>query len=164
MDDDLEGGMKDIAKAEVTEVGTVTPVEDYLSLVNRKDVDKFDDASKQMQKRIEQIVMDSFGAQFYPKALDCLKTLRKQCIKKMEPRLFNAYMRQFKDKLITKGRRDFWDEIVAEKLTLITKIESEDSDVSVEEGKKFTEDKEHKKQPKVDTPVEDDADDMLENM
>ena len=32
---------------------------------------------------------------------------------KMEPRLFNAYMRQFKDKLIEKGRRDFWDEIVA---------------------------------------------------
>jgi hypothetical protein len=31
----------------------------------------------------------------------------------MEPRLFNAYMRQFKDKLIEKGRRDFWDEIVA---------------------------------------------------
>ena len=38
-------------------------------------------ASKQMQKRIEQIVMDSFGAQFYPKAVDCLKTLRQQCIK-----------------------------------------------------------------------------------
>jgi len=31
----------------------------------------------------------------------------------MEPRLFNAYMREFKDKLIEKGKRDFWDEIVA---------------------------------------------------
>ena len=164
LDDDLEGGMEDITKAEVTEVGTVTPVEDYLSLVNRKDVDKFEDASKQMQKRIEQIVMDSFGAQFYPKAVDCLKTLRQQCIKKMEPRLFNAYMRQFKDKLIEKGRRDFWDEIVAENLALITKVESEESNISVEEGKKFTVDDIEDKPSTQDTPAEDDADDMLENM
>ena len=34
-----------------------------------------------MRKRIEQIVMDSFGDQFYEKALECLKCLREQCIK-----------------------------------------------------------------------------------
>ena len=34
-----------------------------------------------MKKRIEQIVTDSFGDQFYEKALDCLKCLREQCIK-----------------------------------------------------------------------------------
>ncbi|XP_076083778.1 X-ray repair cross-complementing protein 5-like [Mytilus galloprovincialis] len=164
LDDDLEGGMEDITKAEVTEVGTVTPVEDYLALVNRKDVDKFDEASKQMQKRIQQIVTDSFGAQFYPKATDCLKTLREQCIKKMEAKSFNIYMRQFKDTLIQKGRRDFWDEIVTENLSLITKLESEESDVSVEEGKKFTEDEEEDKPKTEETPADDDAEDMLENM
>lgn len=36
---------------------------------------------QQMQKRIEQIVMDSFGTQFYSKAMDCLKVLREQSIK-----------------------------------------------------------------------------------
>ncbi|CAG2246485.1 G22P2 [Mytilus edulis] len=110
--------------------GTVTPVEDYLALVTRKDVNKFDEASKQMQKRIQQIVTDSFGAQFYPKAIDCLKTLREQCIKvsvplelsstlklKNEAKSFNIYMRQFKDTLIQKGRRDFWDEIVTDGVT-----------------------------------------------
>lgn len=34
-----------------------------------------------MQKRVEQLVTDSFGPQFYGKALDCLKALRQQSIK-----------------------------------------------------------------------------------
>ena len=34
-----------------------------------------------MQKRIVQIIMDSFGAQFYGKAMDCLKALREESIK-----------------------------------------------------------------------------------
>lgn len=38
-------------------------------------------ASRQMQKRVEQLVTDSFGPQFYGKALDCLKALREQSIK-----------------------------------------------------------------------------------
>lgn len=38
-------------------------------------------ASRQMQKRVEQLVTDSFGPQFYGKALDCLKALRQQSIK-----------------------------------------------------------------------------------
>ncbi|CAC5383184.1 XRCC5 [Mytilus coruscus] len=156
--------LSDILSHLATQVGTVTPVEDYLALVNRKDVDKFDEASKQMQKRIQQIVMDSFGAQFYPKAIDCLKTLREQCIKKMEAKSFNMYMKQFKETLIQKARRDFWDEIVTENLSLITKLESEESDVSVEEGKKFTEDEEEDKPKTEETPADDDAEDMLENM
>lgn len=38
-------------------------------------------ASGQMQKRVKQLVTDSFGPQFYGKALDCLKALRQQSIK-----------------------------------------------------------------------------------
>lgn len=38
-------------------------------------------ASGQMQRRVEQLVTDSFGPQFYGKALDCLKALRQQSIK-----------------------------------------------------------------------------------
>lgn len=34
-----------------------------------------------MQDRITQIVTDSFGQQFYGKAMDCLKVLRQECIK-----------------------------------------------------------------------------------
>ena len=38
-------------------------------------------ACEQMKKRILQLVTDSFGTQFYGKAMDCLKALREQCIK-----------------------------------------------------------------------------------
>ena len=34
-----------------------------------------------MQKRVIQIVMDSFGSQFYSKAMECLKVLREESVK-----------------------------------------------------------------------------------
>ncbi|CAG2233995.1 G22P2 [Mytilus edulis] len=120
-------------------VGTVTPVEDYLALVTRKDVNKFDEASKQMQKRIQQIVTDSFGAQFYPKAIDCLE--------------------DFEGTVKEEGISG--DEIVTENLSLIIKLESEESDVSVERRKKFTEDEEDEKPKTEETPADDDAEDMV---
>ena len=52
-----------------------------VSLLLKKLLSTVIPACGQMRKRIEQIVMDSFGDQFYEKALDCLKCLREQCIK-----------------------------------------------------------------------------------
>ena len=34
-----------------------------------------------MQKRVIQIVTDSFGSQFYSKAMECLKVLREESVK-----------------------------------------------------------------------------------
>ena len=34
-----------------------------------------------MKERILQLVLDSFRDQFYPKALDCVKTLREEALK-----------------------------------------------------------------------------------
>ena len=38
-------------------------------------------ACGQLQKRIEEVVLDSFGDQFYEKAMQCVKCLREQCVK-----------------------------------------------------------------------------------
>ena len=38
-------------------------------------------ACRMMQKRVIQIVMDSFGSQFYGKAMECLKVLREESVK-----------------------------------------------------------------------------------
>ncbi|XP_064596853.1 X-ray repair cross-complementing protein 5-like [Liolophura sinensis] len=81
LDDSLEGGIADLTKAKVTEVGSVTPVEDFRTLIASKDEDLFEKACDQMSKRAEEIVLDSFGAHFYGKAMDCLKALRQECIK-----------------------------------------------------------------------------------
>ncbi|XP_060075599.1 X-ray repair cross-complementing protein 5-like isoform X2 [Ylistrum balloti] len=162
LDDDLEGGMADITRTKVTEVGTVTPVEDFVAFINQKDEDKFEEASRQMQKRIEQIVVDSFGAQFYPKAMDCLKALRSNSVKKSEPELFNAFMKKFKEMLITKGRRDFWELVMTENQGLISKMESEDSTVSKEEAKLFISEEVEKEEEDVKQEEGDDADDLLD--
>lgn len=165
MDDDLGGGLADITKAEVTEVGTVTPVDDFISLINQKDADKFEEASGQMQKRVKQLVTDSFGPQFYGKALDCLKALRQQSIKKSEPTLYNNFMKKFKDFLIEKGRRDFWEMIVDDKQALITKTESEDSSVSLGEAKDFIAEKVEAVKAESQPPAAgDDAEDLLDQI
>lgn len=138
VDDSLDGGMKDIAKAKVTEVGSASPIEDFLEIIGRKDEDKFEEACGQMRKRIEQIVMDSFGDQFYEKALDCLKCLREQCIKKSGVNFFNTFLKEFKELLISKARRDFFDQLCAGGQSLISKLESEESKVSEAEAKEFS--------------------------
>ncbi|XP_061178116.1 X-ray repair cross-complementing protein 5-like [Saccostrea echinata] len=164
LDDDLGGGLAGMTKADVTEVGTVTPVDDFITLINQRDADRFEEASKQMQKRVEQLVTDSFGPQFYGKASDCLKALREQSIKKSEPTLYNNFMKKFKDFLIEKGRRDFWEMIVDEKQGLITKAESEDSGVTLEEAKAFTTEEEEKKMESQPPAEGDDAEDLLDQI
>ncbi|XP_022297407.2 X-ray repair cross-complementing protein 5-like [Crassostrea virginica] len=165
MDDDLGGGLADLTKAEVTEVGTVTPVDDFIALINQKNADRFEEASRQMQKRVEQLVTDSFGPQFYGKALDCLKALREQSIKKSGPTLYNNFIKSFKDFLIEKGRRDFWEMLVDEKQALITKVESEESSVTLEESKEFLAEKEEKvKVESQPAAAGDDAEDLLDQI
>ncbi|WAR17089.1 XRCC5-like protein [Mya arenaria] len=125
VDGDLEGGMETIAKATVTEVGSTTPVEDFMALISMKDEDKFEEACGQMQKRIQQIVLDSFGDQFYGKAMECVKCLREQCIKKQEPSQYNTFIKSFKETLVSKARKDFLDKMVDGKQSLITSGECE---------------------------------------
>ncbi|KAL3890820.1 hypothetical protein ACJMK2_003097 [Sinanodonta woodiana] len=161
-DASLEGGMKDIARAKVTEVGTTSPVEDFLTLINSRDEDKFEQACEQMQKRIKQLVVDSFGDQFYEKAMDCLKTLRKECVKKSEPRQYNTFVKQFKEMLIAKARRDFWEKIVINKQGLIPKSECEDSNVTKDEAQKFVQ-REEKEDEEMPTD-EDEDEDLLDEL
>ncbi|KAL5013237.1 hypothetical protein ScPMuIL_007507 [Solemya velum] len=95
---------------------------------------------------------------FLWKSIECLKWLREQSIKKSEPNLFNSFIKKFKETLIAKGRRDFWDRIVTEKQALITKLESEDSAVTVDEAEKFVagdEKMETEKEPEQDESAED---------
>ncbi|KAL4218077.1 X-ray repair cross-complementing protein 5 [Mactra antiquata] len=158
MDDNLDSGLEDITKSKVTEVGSTTPVDDFIALINMKDEDKFDDACSQMQKRVEQIVMDSFGDQFYEKAMDCLKCLREQCIKKLEAKSYNQFLKEFKETLISKARKDFLEKIFTDKQGLISKLECEDG-VSEDDKKQFEEGEESQKP--TETMEDDTADDLL---
>ena len=49
-----------------------------------------------MCTRILQIVYDSFGAQYYGKALDCIKALRDECCKvRYDTGLYNYWLYTF---------------------------------------------------------------------
>ncbi|XP_006814625.1 X-ray repair cross-complementing protein 5-like [Saccoglossus kowalevskii] len=116
-----------------------------------------------MQQRVTQLVMDSFGTQFYDKAMDCLKTLRKESAKLDEPEIFNRFLKRLKETLVEKMRTNFWDRIVTESITLIDSSQSSESRVTKEEAMKFLKGEEKK----VEVPEiknDDDADDLLEMM
>ncbi|CAG5125647.1 unnamed protein product, partial [Candidula unifasciata] len=164
LDDRLVGGLQNLTKADVTEVGTVTPVDDFRSLITRKDRDMFDEACQQIQKRIEQLVIDSFGQQFYGKALDCLKILRQECLQKSEPHTYNRFIRKLKDTLIPKGKRDFWDKVIKEKLSLITKLECEDSEVTIEQAQTFASGQVKVEDDSLKPHEEETTDDLLDQL
>ncbi|GFS04275.1 X-ray repair cross-complementing protein 5-like [Elysia marginata] len=163
LDNNLDGGLQSMMKAEVTEVGTVTPIEDFKSLLGRTDRDMFEEGCKQMQKRIQQVVVDSFGQQFYGKAMDCLKALRQTCIDKSGPNNYNEFIKTFKDTLIASGRRDFWDLIVKEQQSLISKPECEASGVTKQEADEFTTG-EVKVESSEQPQDEESADDLLDQL
>ncbi|ELU08335.1 hypothetical protein CAPTEDRAFT_163248 [Capitella teleta] len=157
-EDDLNGGLEDIVKAKVEEVGTVNPVEDFKALLAWKDKDMFEEACAMMKARVLQLVSDSFGTQLYPKAMNCIQTFRLEAIKAAEPRTFNNFLRELKDILREKGRSDFWDDLLKVKVTLISKLESEDSSVGQEEAQRFLSEEDEKKEEKMEEEEEDEED------
>ncbi|CAH1774598.1 unnamed protein product [Owenia fusiformis] len=163
VDDDLKGGMEDITKSKVTEVGTVDPVYDFKTIISQKDEDRFEEACKMMQKKLIEIVMDSFGTQAYSKAMDCLTVLRQESIKNSEPKMFNTYLRELKETIVGKGKKDFWDRIVYDKVTVIDKSECPESDVTKEEADRLLEGDVVKTEDTAPTQ-EEEADDLLAEM
>lgn len=151
----------DIIKSEITQIGTLTPMEDFKKLLNSGK--NFVQVSEQMQKQIFKIVTQSIGNQFYKKAMECLKILRKESIVNNKPNEFNNFFVDFKMKLLAKARSDFWEEIVKEKQSLISKVDCEGSSVNVEEAEKFL--CKEQAAAKTDTSNDQDsAEDLLDEM
>jgi len=135
VDDNLSGGIASLTKTKVTEVGTVNPIEDFRAII-ADSTDQFRPACDKMQQRILQIVNDSFGAQFYGKAMDCLKIMREECIRNSDGKLFNDFLQDVKTSMKS-SRKDFWQRIVSDGLTLIIKAECESGGVTKDEAEAF---------------------------
>ncbi|XP_015762651.1 PREDICTED: X-ray repair cross-complementing protein 5-like [Acropora digitifera] len=162
--DETDFSMASLARGEVTQVGTVDPVRDFHVIISKKDEDRFDEAAKQMKERILQLVLDSFRDQFYPKALDCVKTLREEALKAGESMMFNTFIQETKERLINQRGHEFWLLMVKENVKMITEAEATDSTVTETQAKEFLECGSSKKEEvPVDEDMED-ADDLLEMM
>ncbi|XP_071804212.1 X-ray repair cross-complementing protein 5-like isoform X1 [Asterias amurensis] len=160
LDDGGDFSMAGMAKGAITKIGTVDPIGDFKAMISQKDEHHVKQASEQMQDGISKLIHDSFGSQFYSKAMDCLKVFRQELIKLQKPCVFNDYMRRLKDELKENSKMDFFELIQSERIKLIDASESSQSKVSIAEAAKYLE--VDSKDEVISTEEQDeDADDLL---
>lgn len=133
--------VKSIEKApdvKVEKIGDLTPIEDFNSMLSRRDGPEWVvKAIRDMKHKISLVVEDCFKDELYPKAVELLIALRKGCILEQEPKEFNDFLRHLCQICESRGDRRFFQHIASNDVTLIPKSEAADSDVSNEEARSF---------------------------
>lgn len=104
-------------KATLKTIGTVTPVEDFQSLIQQGTI-PLSDLCKQMATLIVEFIHNSHGDALFDKTMLCLKSLRDVCIQKLEPKIFNDLIGSIKrQSTAIDGRKDFWKRVVQGKMS-----------------------------------------------
>ncbi|RMC18680.1 hypothetical protein DUI87_04576 [Hirundo rustica rustica] len=147
-----------LAEGSITSVGSVNPAEDFQILVRKKNAD-FKDVSQQLIHRIDQF-LENKGSQYYMKGIDCIRVFREEAMKLSKVQCFNDFLRALKSKLEDKALSDFWEIMVQDRISLITKDEAEESSVTGEEAEKFLAPKEQKNETLPSTDEGGDVDDL----
>ena len=97
------------------------------------------DAAKQLSTIIETHIKESFGDSGYGQAVEELSVLREEMTELEEPKIYNDFITDLKKKLLADqlggDRREMWWEIRKNKLGLIEKRISPQSEVTEEEAK-----------------------------
>lgn len=163
MEEDEEFNLADITAGTVSSVGSVEPARDFRSLIRQKSL-PFGEVCQQLIQRIEQLVAQR-STQYYMKSLSCIQAFREQSVKLRNAELYNSYLQSLKRSIPDRSLQDFWDLLVQDALTLISKDEVEGSAVSKQEASEFLR-KEDKEEVSAAPVVEDtgDVDDLLDMM
>ncbi|NWU97737.1 XRCC5 protein, partial [Upupa epops] len=134
--EDEEGSFSIIKLAEgsVTSVGSVNPAEDFRILLRQKNSD-FGDVSQQLINRIDQF-LENKGSQYYMKGINCIRVFREEAVKMSKVRYFNDFLQALKSKVEDKALADFWEIMIQDRISLITKDEAKESLVTSEEAEK----------------------------
>ncbi|KAI1237285.1 hypothetical protein IHE44_0014547, partial [Lamprotornis superbus] len=140
----------------------VNPAEDFRILVRKKSTD-FKDVSQQLINRIDQF-LENKGSQYYMKGVDCIRVFREEAMKLSKVQCFNEFLQALKSKLEDKALSDFWEIMVQDRISLISKDEAEESLVTGEEAEKFLAPKEKKNETLPPTDEGGDVDDLLDMM
>ncbi|NXP30626.1 XRCC5 protein, partial [Leiothrix lutea] len=148
-----------LAEGNITSVGSVNPAEDFRILVRKKNAD-FKDVSQQLINRIDQF-LENKGSQYYMKGIDCIRVFREEAVKLSKVQCFNDFLQALKSKLEDKALSDFWEIMVQDRISLITKDEAEESSVTGEEAEKFLAPKEEKNETLPPTDEGGDVDDLV---
>ncbi|XP_017680894.1 PREDICTED: X-ray repair cross-complementing protein 5 isoform X4 [Lepidothrix coronata] len=151
-----------LAEGNITSVGSVNPAEDFRILVRKKNAD-FKDVSQQLINRIDQF-LENKGSQYYMKGIDCIRVFREEAMKLSKVQCFNDFLRALKSKLEDKALADFWEIMIQDRISLISKDEAQESSVTSEEAQKFLAPKESKTETLPPTDEGGDVDDLLDMM
>ncbi|XP_074766641.1 X-ray repair cross-complementing protein 5 isoform X3 [Athene noctua] len=151
-----------LAEGNVTSVGSVNPAEDFRILVRQKNAD-FKDVSQQLINCINQF-LENKGSQYYMKGINCIRVFREEAIKMSKVQCFNDFLQVLKSKVDDKALADFWEIMIQDRISLITKDEAKESLVTSEEAEKFLAPKEKKNETLPHTDEGGDVDDLLDMM
>ncbi|XP_062154051.1 ATP-dependent DNA helicase 2 subunit KU80 [Alnus glutinosa] len=122
----------------VEKIGDLTPVQDFDTMMSRRDGPEWvGKAIKDMKHKIFDLVEDSHEGDNYPKAMECLVALRKGCILEQEPKHFNDFLHHLCNFCREKDLDSFCEFLASKELTLISKTEAIDSEVSDDEARSF---------------------------
>ncbi|XP_024419615.2 X-ray repair cross-complementing protein 5 isoform X1 [Desmodus rotundus] len=159
-----EGGahfsLSSLAKVSVTKVGSVSPAEDFRVLVRQKNA-SFEEASLQLINHIEQF-LGTNETPYFMKSMDCIRAFREEAIQFSEYQRFNNFLKALREK-VEKQLNHFWEIIIQDGITLITKDEASGSSVTAEEAKKFLAPKENRSEDTAAVLEEGgDVDDLLD--
>ncbi|XP_045709630.1 X-ray repair cross-complementing protein 5 [Phyllostomus hastatus] len=160
-----EGGghfsLSSLAEVSVTKVGSVSPAEDFRVLVRQKRA-SFEEASLQLINHIEQF-LGTNETPYFMKSMDCIRAFREEAIQFSEYQCFNNFLKALREK-VEKQLNHFWEIIIQDGITLITKDEASGSSVTAEEAKKFLAPTENQNEEDTAAVLEEggDVDDLLD--
>ncbi|GMI66917.1 ARABIDOPSIS THALIANA KU80 HOMOLOG [Hibiscus trionum] len=122
----------------IEKIGDLTPVQDFEAMMSQRDNPEWvGKAIKEMREKILALLIHSHEGDNYHKVVECIVALRKGCIIEQEPGPYNDLMRQLRQYCQGKGIESLPQLLASRDLTLISKSEAEDSDVTDEEARSF---------------------------
>uniref|UniRef100_UPI00398F274D X-ray repair cross-complementing protein 5 isoform X1 n=2 Tax=Pristiophorus japonicus TaxID=55135 RepID=UPI00398F274D len=151
-----------LAEGNVTAVGSLHPAKDFKTLVNQKNFN-FREVTKQLMERVYQF-LEGKNRQYYMKSMDCIIVCREEACKAGESQLFNTLLKTLKERVEARGLHEFWELIVQDAVSLITKDEAAESTVTCDEAKQFLAPKEMPMEESAVPPDAGDVDDLLDMM
>ncbi|KAA3475356.1 ATP-dependent DNA helicase 2 subunit KU80-like [Gossypium australe] len=132
----------------IEKIGDLTPVRDFEAMMSQRDNPEWvEKAIKELREKILALLIHSDDGDKYQKAMECVAALRKGCIIEQEPGPYNDLMHHIRQYCEEKGIKSLPQLLASRDLTLISKSEAEDSDVTAEEARSFF----VKKEPKPDS-------------
>ncbi|GAB1285069.1 X-ray repair cross-complementing protein 5 [Apodemus speciosus] len=155
-----------LAEGNVTKVGSVNPVDNFRVLIRQKiasfeEAIHFDPSSLQLTSVIEQF-LDTNETLYFMKSMDCIKAFREEAIQFSEEKRFNSFLEALREKVEIKQLNHFWEIVVQDGVTLITKDEGPGSAVTAEEATKFLAPRDKAKEDAAELEEGGDVDDLLD--